>query len=262
MVTGSWSAKAVKEAEKEGSARVVWSGEADGFVRIPRNDEITAAITGDPAYLHITSNETIHGVEFPTTPTVPPNVPLVSDSSSDFLSRPVDIAGHGLLYAGAQKNAGPAGVTVAIIRDDLLARIPDGLPTVLDYRTYVEHGSMYNTPPVFAIYVLMLVTRWLTHEVGGLEKQLEHNREKASLVYDPNRPGCQPSEDGVRRERLVARDPGGMVAGVCAAVARGRLRSQIVIQRNVMDYLRPMEGDFEAFCPARRQRPGSAFSMR
>ena len=184
VVTGSWSAKAVKEAEKEGSARVVWSGEADGFVRIPRNEEITAAITEDPAYLHITSNETIHGVEFPTTPTVPRNVPLVSDSSSDFLSRPIDIAGHALLYAGAQKNAGPAGVTVAIISDDLLARIPDGLPTVLDYRTYVEHSSMYNTPPVFAIYVLMLVTRWLTHEVGGLEKQLEHNREKASLVYD------------------------------------------------------------------------------
>jgi phosphoserine aminotransferase len=184
VVTGSWSAKAVKEAAKEGSARVVWSGEADGFVRIPRNEEITAAITEDPAYLHITSNETIHGVEFPTTPTMTPNVPLISDSSSDFLSRPVDIAGHALLYAGAQKNAGPAGVTVAIISDDLLARIPDGLPTVLDYRTYVEHGSMYNTPPVFAIYVLMLVTRWLTHEVGGLEKQLEHNRDKASLVYD------------------------------------------------------------------------------
>ncbi len=183
-VTGSWSAKAVKEAGKEGSARVVWSGEADGFVRVPRDDELTAAIMSELAYLHITSNETIHGVEFPATPAVPPGVPLIADSSSDFLSRPVDVASHALIYAGAQKNAGPAGVTVAIVRHDLLGRIPDRLPTVMDYRTYVENRSMYNTPPVFAIYVLMLVTRWLRDEVGGLEKQLEHNREKASVVYD------------------------------------------------------------------------------
>jgi phosphoserine aminotransferase len=184
VVTGSWSAKAVKEADKEGSTRVVWTGKDDGFVRVPRADELMTVMTDRPAYLHITSNETIHGVEFATTPAVPPGVPLISDSSSDFLSRPVDVGSHGLLYAGAQKNAGPAGVTIAIVRDDLLARIPDGLPTVLDYRTYVQNGSMYNTPPVFAIYVLMLVTRWLTHEVGGLEKQLDHNREKATLIYD------------------------------------------------------------------------------
>jgi len=184
VVTGSWSGKALAEAEKEGTARVAWSGKEAGFVRVPTDDELAGALTEPAAYLHVTSNETIHGVEFPTTPAAPAGVPLMADASSDFLSRPVDVAAHGLLYAGAQKNAGPAGVTIAIVRDDLLARIPDGLPTVLDYRTYVTNGSMYNTPPVFAIYVLMLVTRWLTHEVGGLEKQLEHNREKAALVYD------------------------------------------------------------------------------
>lgn len=183
VVTGSWGAKASKEAEKEGPVRVVWSGKDEGFVRVPGNDELRAVLDEDAAYVHITSNETIHGVEFPAAPFVGPTVPLISDSSSDFLSRPVDIASHALMYAGAQKNAGPAGVTIAIVRDDLLARIPDHLPTVMDYRTYVDNRSMYNTPPVFAIYVLMLVTRWLTDEVGGLEQQLERNREKASLVY-------------------------------------------------------------------------------
>lgn len=184
VVTGSWGAKALKEAEKEGSARAVWSGKDDGFIRVPRDDELRGLLDEDVAYVHVTSNETIQGVEFPGSPVVPPTVPLISDASSDFLSRPVDIASHALLYAGAQKNAGPAGVTIAIVRDDLLARIPDGVPTVLDYRTYVKNRSMYNTPPVFAIYVLMLVTRWLRDDVGGLEAQLERNREKASAVYD------------------------------------------------------------------------------
>ena len=184
VVTGSWGAKALKEAEKVGSAHAVWSGRDEGFTRVPRDDELAEVLDGDAAYVHITSNETIHGVEFPDVPLVARALPLVSDSSSDFLSRPVDIASHALLYAGAQKNAGPAGVTVAIVHDDLLTRIPDGLPTVMDYRTYVEHRSMYNTPPVFAIYVLMLVTRWLRDEVGGLGAQLDRNREKASLVYD------------------------------------------------------------------------------
>lgn len=184
VVTGSWGAKALEEAERAGPARAVWSGRDEGFVRIPRDDELGAVLDPDAAYVHITSNETIHGVEFPATPAVAPDIPLISDSSSDLLSRPVDIASHALLYAGAQKNAGPAGVTIAIICDEMLARIPDRLPSLLDYRTYVETRSMYNTPPVFAIYVLMLVTRWLRDEVGGLEKQLEHNREKASVIYD------------------------------------------------------------------------------
>jgi phosphoserine aminotransferase len=111
-------------------------------------------------------------------------VPLICDASSDFLSRPIDPGRYGLLYAGAQKNAGPSGLTVAIVSDEVLDRIPDGLPTMLDYRTHVAAGSRYNTPPVFSIYVLLLVTRWLRDDVGGLEKMAELNEEKASLLYD------------------------------------------------------------------------------
>jgi phosphoserine aminotransferase len=183
VVTGSWGAKAAKEAEKQGPVRIGWSGADDGFVRVPSDDEIHDAIQDDTTYLHITSNETIQGVEFPMPPSAAA-VPLICDASSDFLSGPTDVARHAVLYAGAQKNAGPAGVTVAIVRDDMLSGIPDGLPAVLDYRTYVEHHSMYNTPPVFAIYVLMLVTRWLRDDVGGLDEQLARNREKARLLYD------------------------------------------------------------------------------
>jgi phosphoserine aminotransferase len=184
LVTGAWSSKAVSEARKEGEVRVAWSGKDDGYVRVPDTDELLESLGADAAYVHMTSNETIQGVEFPGTPIVPDAVPLFADSSSDFLSRPVDVARYGLLYAGAQKNAGPAGLTIVIVRDDLLARIPHGLPTMLDYRTFTEHGSRYNTPPVFAIYMLMLVTRWLRDDVGGLDAMLERNRHKAGLLYE------------------------------------------------------------------------------
>jgi len=184
VITGSWGSKAIAEARKEGTTRIAWTGADAGFIRVPGTEELLESIAGAPAYVHITTNETIQGVEFPTTPIVPDEVPLVADVSSDFLSRPIEIGRYGLLYAGAQKNAGPAGVTVVIVRDDLLGRIPDGLPSILDYRTYVEHGSRYNTPPVFAIYVVMLVTRWLRDDVGGLDEMHERNREKADLLYD------------------------------------------------------------------------------
>lgn len=184
VVTGTWSEKAVVEAAREGRVREVWSGKGEGFVRVPDPDELRPLLHPNASYVHFTSNETIHGVQFPGTPEVPDGVPLVCDSSSDFLSRPVDVAGYGVLYAGAQKNAGPAGVTVVIVRDDVLAAVPEGLPTMLDYRTYAASGSLYNTPPVFALYVLMLVTRWLRKEVGGLDAQLAVNREKAALVYE------------------------------------------------------------------------------
>jgi phosphoserine aminotransferase len=122
-------------------------------------------------------------VQWPHLPATSDGVPLVADMSSDFLSRPFDVSRVGLAYAGAQKNAGPAGVTVVIVREDLLARAPDALPTMLDYRTYVQHDSLYNTPPVFAIYVLTLVTRWLRDEVGGLEEQDRRNQAKAAALY-------------------------------------------------------------------------------
>ena len=180
VVTGSWSGKALAEAARLRSAVARWDGRDEGYVRVPAAEDLR--LDAGDAYLHITSNETIHGVEWPAGAEPAASV-LVCDTSSDFLSRPVDVGRYGLLYAGAQKNAGPAGVTIVIVREDVLERIPDGLPRLLDYRTYAEHGSLYNTPPVFAIYVVALVTRWLRHEVGGLGAQGAHNREKAGLLY-------------------------------------------------------------------------------
>ncbi len=184
VITGSWGEKALKEAQKEGPTRVAWTGKEDNFVRTPTTEELLEAIEPQAPYVHFTSNETIQGVEFPDTPIIPNGTPLMGDCSSDFLSRPVDVAPFGLIYAGAQKNAGPAGVTIAIIREDLLERVPEGLPTMLDYRTYTEHSSLYNTPPVFSIYILALVTRWLLNEIGGLGKMHDLNRRKASLLYE------------------------------------------------------------------------------
>jgi phosphoserine aminotransferase len=182
LVTGSWGVKALAEAGRLGPARALWDGKGEGYVRVPRVDEADPSVGA--AYVHLTANETIQGVEWPAGTEPATDAPLVCDTSSDFLSRPVDVSRYGVLYAGAQKNAGPAGVTVAIVRDDVLARIPDGLPSMLDYRTYADHGSMYNTPPVFAIYVLLLVTRWLRDEVGGLDAQFRINRTKAGVLYD------------------------------------------------------------------------------
>jgi phosphoserine aminotransferase len=184
VVTGSWGEKAVHEAAREGEVTVVWTGADEGFTRVPTSDEVVA--DPDAAYLHVTSNETIQGVEFPEAgvPHAPEGVPLICDMSSDFLARPIDAGRYGLIFAGAQKNAGPSGLTVVIVREDVLARIPDGLPTMLDYRTHVTGGSRFNTPPVFSIYILLLVSRWLRDDVGGLEKMAEQNEEKASLLYD------------------------------------------------------------------------------
>jgi phosphoserine aminotransferase len=181
VVSGSWGAKAVEEAAKEGEADVAWTDEGAGWVRVPSRGELDDLAPA--AYVHVTSNETIQGVQYLGTPPVPVTHLLVADASSEFASKPIDLARYGVLYAGAQKNIGPAGVTVVIVRDDVLARIPDGLPSLLDYRTYVRSGSLYNTPPVFAIYVLLLVTRWLRDEVGGLEEMHRRNREKAAVLY-------------------------------------------------------------------------------
>jgi phosphoserine aminotransferase len=182
VVTGSWGEKAVAEARKEGDVVVVWDGGPSGYSSVP--DLAQVNIADDSAYLHVTSNETIQGVELPVGSEPSAGPFLVADASSDFLSRPIPLERYGLLYAGAQKNAGPAGLTIAIIREDVLARIPARLPSMLDYRTYAEHRSLYNTPPVFAIDVLMLVTRWIRDEVGGLDKMHERNGEKAALVYE------------------------------------------------------------------------------
>jgi phosphoserine aminotransferase len=181
IVTGSWGEKAIQEARREGPARMAWNGKAENYVRVPQQAELD--LDPNVAYVHFTSNETIQGVEFQVEPEVG-DVPLICDSSSDFLSRPIPIERYTLIYAGAQKNAGPAGLTIVIIRDDLLERVPDNMHVMLDYRLQAKNKSLYNTPPVFSIYITMLVTRWLLEEIGGLEKMAAINRQKAQLLYD------------------------------------------------------------------------------
>jgi len=180
IITGSWSKKAMKEAQKIGQTNVAASTEAEGFARVPRQAELDLA--PEAAYVHFTTNNTIYGTEWKSEPETG-DVPLVGDASSDIFSRPVDVKRYGLIYAGAQKNLAPAGLTLVIIRDDLLARSPANLPTMLDYNTHVKNKSLYNTPPVFPIYVMRLVTKWLLDQ-GGLESIARHNKEKAALLYD------------------------------------------------------------------------------
>lgn len=181
IVSGSWGKKAVKEAKREGDVKIAWDGSAEKFTRVPRRDELT--VPGSAAYVHFTSNETIEGVEFASEPAVGP-VPLVCDASSDILSRPLDMAKYALLYAGAQKNIGPSGVTLVILRDDFLANAPKEMPALLDYRLMVENNSLYNTPPTYGVYMVKLVTEWLLKDVGGLDTMAARNREKAALLYD------------------------------------------------------------------------------
>jgi phosphoserine aminotransferase len=179
LVTGAWAAKAADEAKKIGKVHVAATTKAEQFTRIPRGEEIV--LTPGAAYVHMTSNNTIYGTEWKALPETG-GIPLVSDTSSDMFSRPIDVSRHALIYAGAQKNMGPAGVTVVIVREDLLARSAASLPVMLSYAVHAENGSMYNTPPVFAIYMLGLVTRWLIGE-GGLDAAAERNARKAGKLY-------------------------------------------------------------------------------
>jgi phosphoserine aminotransferase len=180
IVTGSWGQKAVKEAKREGAVNIAGTTEDGNFSRVPGQDELKL----DPhaAYSHFTTNETIHGVEWKHEPEVG-DVPLIADTSSDMLSRPFPVEKYALIYAGAQKNMGPSGVTVVIIRDDLLQRIPDGLHTMLDYRTHVKNNSLYNTPNTFGIYIMNLVFKWLKDK-GGLAGMQRENEAKAKILYD------------------------------------------------------------------------------
>ena len=179
LVTGAWSAKAVDEAKKIGAVHIAATTEAEQFTRIPRAGEIQ--LTPGAAYVHMTSNNTIYGTEWRELPDVG-DIPLVSDTSSDMFSRPLDVSKHALVYAGAQKNMGPAGVTVVIIREDLLGRSSSSLPVMLNYAVHARNGSLYNTPPVFAIYMLGLVTRWLLQQ-GGLAAIATVNERKAGKLY-------------------------------------------------------------------------------
>lgn len=181
LITGSWSKKALDEARREGDITVAWDGAETNYDRLPAAGDFSCA--PEAAYCYYTSNETIQGVQFQSEPDSA-GVPLVCDASSDFFSRPLDIERYGLIYACAQKNAGPAGVTVVILRDDLLARCPDSLPGMLNYKNHVEGDSRYNTPPVFGIYILKLVTEWLLGNFGSLDEVAKRNRVKAELLYN------------------------------------------------------------------------------
>jgi phosphoserine aminotransferase len=177
--TGSWSGKAIKEARRVGNVHVTGSTKADNYSRIPSGGELN--FTPGAAYVHMTSNNTIEGTEWKSLPPVG-DAPLVSDASSDIFSRPIDVARHGLIYAGAQKNLGPAGVTLVIIREDLLARSSDTLHTMLDYRTHANNDSLYNTPNTFGIYILGLTMKWLRSS-GGLHGIQVANERKAAKLY-------------------------------------------------------------------------------
>jgi phosphoserine aminotransferase len=181
LVTGVWSQKAVKEAKPLGKVHIAATSEASNFDRIPKQQEIR--YSDDPVYVHITTNNTIYGTQWRTEPSVPSGVPLVADTSSDMYSRPIDVRKYGIIYAGAQKNLGPSGVVLVIIRDDLVEAGSKSIPTMLQYRTHAAEGSLYNTPPTFGIYVMGEVFKWIQAE-GGLSAMAEHNEAKARLLYD------------------------------------------------------------------------------
>ena len=179
IVTGGWAQKAVKEAKRVGPVKIAGTTEAEQFSRIPRQDELT--LDPNAAYVHFTTNNTLFGTQWQTEPQVG-EVPLVADACSDIFSRPIDVSKYGLIYAGAQKNLGPSGVTVVIVREDLLARSSKSLHTMLNYAVHAENGSMYNTPPCFAIYLMGLVMKWALEE-GGLDAIGARNARKALRLY-------------------------------------------------------------------------------
>lgn len=192
--TGVWSDKAMKAAAFFGDVYEAASSKADGFSYIPKTEGIV--LRPDTDYVYMTSNNTIHGTEWHDFPSF--DVPLFCDMSSDFMSRPVDVANFDFIYAGAQKNIGPAGVVVGIIKDSLLAQAKEDLPLMLQYKTYVEHDSTYNTPPVFGIYFINKVMHWLQDQ-GGLDAVYRRNQQKAAIVY-----GAVDESDGFYRGHAAA----------------------------------------------------------
>ena len=179
--TGSWSGKSIKEAARYARVNVAASSEADQFSRVPARD--TWQLTPGAAYLHICTNETIDGVEYPDAPEIDADVPIVADMSSHILSRQIDISKYGVIFAGAQKNIGPAGLTLVIVRDDLLEYASPQCPSAFNWKTCAEHDSLYNTPPTYAIYIAGLVFAWLKQR-GGVAAMEARNIEKARLLYE------------------------------------------------------------------------------
>jgi phosphoserine aminotransferase len=177
LVTGEWASKAIKEAKLFGEAVEVASSKETLFNYIPKNYTIPA----DAEYFHITTNNTIYGTELKKDPDV--NIPLIADMSSDIFSRPVDVSKYSIIYAGAQKNLAPAGVTMVIIKDDVLGKVTRPIPTMLDYRTHIKAESMFNTPPVFAVFAAQQTLKWLK-DLGGVKAIQKKNIEKAKMLYD------------------------------------------------------------------------------
>ncbi|NRB62151.1 MAG: 3-phosphoserine/phosphohydroxythreonine transaminase [Saprospiraceae bacterium] len=175
--TGSWSAKAIKEAKAFGPVEVVASSKDKNYTYIPKGYQIPQ----DATYLHVTSNNTIFGTQFSAFPET--NIPMVADMSSDIFSRPLDVSRFGIIYAGAQKNLGPAGTTLVIIHKDMLGKVKRAIPTMLNYQTHIDKGSAFNTPPVFPIYVCLLTLRWIAHH-GGVSEIQKSNASKATKVYE------------------------------------------------------------------------------
>ena len=177
--TGSWAKKAIKEAKLYGEVKIIASSEDENFSYIPKD----VKFSDNSSFAHITGNETIGGIEWQEWPTVPKSVPLVCDMSSNFINKVIDIKKFGVIYAGAQKNLGPAGVTVVIIRDDLFNRVSENVPTILKWKTHAEKDSLYNTCPCFAIYLCELVLDHIKN-LGGIPFMEKQNRKKAKMVYD------------------------------------------------------------------------------
>lgn len=181
VITGQWAKKAHQEASKYGECNVVASSADKTFSYIPKLDPAT--FTKDADYFHICQNNTIYGTRYTELPETN-GVPIVADMSSCILSEPFDVTKYGMIYAGAQKNMGPAGLTVVIIREDLIGNAREFTPTMFDYKTHADNDSMYNTPPTYSIYVCKLVLEWIKNEIGGLDKMAEINKKKAALIYD------------------------------------------------------------------------------
>ncbi len=176
--TGSWASKAIKEAKLAGSVNVAWSGKEENYVRVPKQAELK--LTDGAAYLHICSNETIGGIRYPQFPKT--EAPLIADMSSEIMSRAIDVSQFGMIYAGAQKNIGPSGLALVIIRKDLIERTPDSVPIFLRYKTHADDGSLYNTPNTWGIYILKLVMEWM-ESLGGISAVQKINEDKAAALY-------------------------------------------------------------------------------
>jgi phosphoserine aminotransferase len=182
ILTGYWSKKAIHEAYFEGEkVNIAWDGSSSNLSRIPTLEECN--IHCNASYIHYCSNESVEGLQFQE-PLEVGEIPLVCDMSSDLITKPIEISKYALVYAHSQKNLGAAGVTVVIIRNDLLQYVPNNIPTMLDYRSHVKNNSIYNTPPTFGVYLILLVTRWLLNDIGGLTNMDKINKNKAKLLYD------------------------------------------------------------------------------